>query len=69
MSMHKIVERRRLLGDRRLRDEIVEVERREGTRREIIEEFRRRMDIRRTQNISVGTERRLNSGRRVDDKE
>lgn len=67
--MHKIVERRRLLGDRRLRDEIVEVERREGTRREIIEEFRRRMDIRRTQNISVGTERRLNSGRRVDDKE
>ena len=69
MSMHKIVERRRLLGDRRLRDEIVEVERREGTRREIIEEFRRRMDIRRTQNISVGAERRLNSGRRVDDKE
>lgn len=69
MSMHKIVERRRLLGDRRLRDEIVEVERREGTRREIIEEFRRRMDIRRTQNISVGAERRLNSGRRVDDNE
>ena len=69
MSMHKIVERRRLLGDRRLRDEIVEVERRGGTRREIIEEFRRRMDIRRTQNISVGAERRLNSGRRVDDNE
>lgn len=67
--MHKIVERRRLLGDRRLRDEIVEVERREGTRREIIEEFRRRMAIRRTQNISVGAEKRLNSGRRVDDNE
>ena len=32
---------------------------REGTRREIIEEFRRRMDIRRTQNMPVDNERRL----------
>ena len=58
MSMHKIVEKRRLLSDRRLKDEVVEIERRSITRREIIEEFRRRMDTRRQEDIPVEEDKR-----------
>ena len=64
MSMHKIVEKRRLLSDRRLKDEVVNVERREGSRRAIIEEFRRRMEDRRKQEMVVGIERREGGDRR-----
>ena len=62
--MHKIVEKRRLLSDRRLKDEVVNVERREGSRRAIIEEFRRRMEDRRKQEMVVGIERREGGDRR-----
>lgn len=58
MSMHKIVGKRRLLSDRRLKDEVVEIERRSITRREIIEEFRRRMDTRRQEDIPVEEDKR-----------
>jgi hypothetical protein len=64
MSMHKIVEKRRLLSDRRLKDEIVDLDRRKGSRRAIIEEFRRRMKERREQEIVVGVERRKDGDRR-----
>jgi len=64
MSMHKIVEKRRLLSDRRLKDEIVDLDRRKGSRRAIIEEFRRRMRERREQEIVVGVERRKDGDRR-----
>ena len=64
MSMHKIVEKRRLLSDRRLKDEVVNVDRREGSRRAIIEEFRRRMEDRRKQEMVVGIERREGGDRR-----
>lgn len=66
MSTHKIVEKRRLLSDRRLKDVVVEQDRRIGSRREIIEEFRRRMRERREQNIIVNVERRKNEDRRND---
>ncbi len=64
MSIHKIVEKRRLLSDRRLKDEVVEIERRSITRREIIEEFRRRMEERRQKEMVVGIERREGGDRR-----
>lgn len=66
MSMHKIVEKRRLLSDRRLKDEVVDLDRRKGSRRAIIEEFRRRMKERREQEIAVGVERRKDGDRRDD---
>jgi hypothetical protein len=64
--MHKIVEKRRLLSDRRLKDEVVDLDRRKGSRRAIIEEFRRRMRERREQEIVVGVERRKDGDRRDD---
>ena len=64
MSMHKIVEKRRLLSDRRLKDEVVDIDRRKGSRRAIIEEFRRRMRERREQDIIVNAERRKGEDRR-----
>ena len=64
MSTHKIVEKRRLLSDRRLIDEVVEMDRRVGSRRAIIEEFRRRMKERRQKEMVVGIERRDGSDRR-----
>jgi hypothetical protein len=62
--MHKIVEKLRLLSDRRLKDEVVDLDRRKGSRRAIIEEFRRRMKERREQEIVVGVERRKDGDRR-----
>lgn len=66
MSMHKIVEKRRLLSDRRLKDEVVDLDRRKGSRRAIIEEFRRRMEERRQKEMVVGVERRKDRDRRDD---
>ena len=68
MSTHKSVETRRLLSDRRLKDEVVEQDRRMGSRRAIIEEFRRRIATRRKSGETVvGIERRQNNGRREED--
>ena len=68
MSTHSLVETRRKLSDRRLKDEVVDIDRREGSRRSIIEEFRRRIATRRKSGETVvGIERRENKGRRTED--
>ena len=68
MSTHSLVETRRKLSDRRLKDEVVDIDRRKGSRRAIIEEFRRRIATRRKSGETVvGVERRENKGRRIED--
>lgn len=68
MSTHNLVETRRRLSDRRLKDEVVDIDRREGSRRAIIEEFRRRIATRRKSGETVvGVERRENKGRRIEE--
>ena len=68
MSTHNLVETRRKLSDRRLKDEVVVIDRREGSRRAIIEEFRRRIATRRKSGETVvGVERRENKGRRIEE--
>ena len=68
MSTHNLVETRRKLSDRRLKDEVVDIDRREGSRRAIIEEFRRRIATRRKSGETVvGVERRENKGRRIEE--
>ena len=62
---HRIVEKRRLLGDRRLQQEIVEIDRRVTERRELIEEFQRRWlkENRRKEKLPVEEERRVSDRR------
>jgi hypothetical protein len=68
MSTHSLVEKRRKLSDRRLKDEVADIDRRKGSRRAIIEEFRRRIATRRKSGETVvGIERRENKGRRIED--
>ena len=56
--IHKLVETRRLLSDRRLRDEIVEKDRRVSSRRAALAELQRRVENRRKEELVVGNERR-----------
>jgi len=56
--IHKLVETRRLLSDRRLRDEIVEKDRRVSSRRAALAELQRRVENRRNEELVVGNERR-----------